>query len=182
MYLQIQAQFGQALAHFERASDMHKQLVETEPAITIASYIYLFKHNYYQGKYVQADQPIRKALRLVEQAPGSELLTKATCLEAIAYLSYQQGKYSQSEDYFLQTRLKLGLPPIEEREFRYEFNLMTVQRQLKAIGTFSYQTGVCGRGQYYEKYIGPAVATVLRGMSGPGMKEYPALRRALEKM
>jgi hypothetical protein len=86
------------------------------------------------------------------------------------------------QNYFLQTRIKLGLPPIEEREFRYEFNLMTVQRQLKATGTFSYQTGVCGRGEYYEKYIGPAVATVLRAMGGPGMKEYPALRRALEKI
>ncbi len=86
------------------------------------------------------------------------------------------------QNYFLRTRIKLGLPPIEEREFRYEFNLMTVQRQLKATGTFSYQTGVCGRGEYYEKYIGPAVATVLRAMRGPGMKEYSALRGALEKI
>jgi aminoglycoside/choline kinase family phosphotransferase len=89
---------------------------------------------------------------------------------------------AEYQNYFLQTRIKLGLPPIEEREFRYEFNLMTVQRQLKATGTFSYQTGVCGRGEYYEKYIGPAVATVLRAMRGPGMKEYPALRTALEKL
>ena len=79
MYLQIQAQFTQAFAHFERASDMHRLLVETEPLITIAAHIYLFRHYYYQGKYVQADQPIRKALRLVEQTPGSEALTKAIC-------------------------------------------------------------------------------------------------------
>ena len=102
MYLQIQAQFTEAFAHFEQASDMHKLLAETDPAITIASYIYLFKHNYYQGKYVQADQPIRKALRLVEQTPGSEALTKAICFESMAYLSYQQGKYSHAEDYFLE--------------------------------------------------------------------------------
>jgi hypothetical protein len=57
-----------------------------------------------------------------------------------------------------------------------------VQRQLKATGTFSYQTGVVGRGEYYAKYIGPAVATVLRAMSGPGMREYPALRMALESL
>jgi aminoglycoside/choline kinase family phosphotransferase len=84
------------------------------------------------------------------------------------------------QDYFLRARIASGLPPLEEREFHYEFNLMTVQRQLKATGTFSYQTGVCGRGEYYEKYIGPAVATVLRAMRGPGMKDYPALRMALE--
>ena len=82
--------------------------------------------------------------------------------------------------FFLSARAKLGLPEIEPEELRYEFHLMTVQRQLKAIGTFSYQTAVVGRGEFYEKYIGPSIATVLRAMAKPGMKEYPALRRALE--
>ena len=67
-------------------------------------------------------------------------------------------------------------------DLRYEFHLMTVQRQLKAIGTFSYQTGVAGRGEFYEKYIVPAIATVLRAMRAPGMREYPALRAALENL
>jgi aminoglycoside/choline kinase family phosphotransferase len=86
------------------------------------------------------------------------------------------------QDYFLRVRAELGLPAIPVAELRYEFNLMTVQRQLKATGTFSYQTGVVGRGEYYAKYIGPAVATVLRAMSGQGMREYPALRAALESL
>ncbi|NOT58993.1 MAG: phosphotransferase, partial [Acidobacteria bacterium] len=63
---------------------------------------------------------------------------------------------------FLRERAKLGLPKIDLVDLRYEFNLMTIQRLLKAIGTFSYQTGVAGRGEYYEKYINPAIATVLR--------------------
>jgi hypothetical protein len=88
----------------------------------------------------------------------------------------------EHQDYFLRARAELGLPEIDVSEFRYEFNLMTVQRQLKATGTFSYQTGVVGRGDVYEKYIGPAVATVLRAMSKPGMKDYPALRATLEKI
>jgi aminoglycoside/choline kinase family phosphotransferase len=88
---------------------------------------------------------------------------------------------SEYQDYFLRKRVELGLPEVAAEEFRHEFNLMTVQRQLKATGTFSYQTGVCGRGEYYEKYIGPAVATVLRAMGAPGMKDYPALRAALEE-
>jgi len=86
------------------------------------------------------------------------------------------------QDLFLQLRGKLGLPKIEVEDLRYEFNLMTVQRQLKATGTFSYQTAVVGRGVVYEQYIKPAVATVLRAMSKPGMKEYPALRAALENL
>lgn len=83
---------------------------------------------------------------------------------------------------FLRERNQLGLPPIAAEDLHYEFNLMTVQRQLKAIGTFSYQTGVAGRGEFYEKYIVPAIATVLRAMRAPGMREYPALRAALENL
>ena len=83
---------------------------------------------------------------------------------------------------FLRERAKLGLPKIDLVELRYEFNLMTIQRLLKAIGTFSYQTGVAGRGEYYEKYINPAIATVLRAMRTPKMREYPALRAALENL
>jgi aminoglycoside/choline kinase family phosphotransferase len=86
----------------------------------------------------------------------------------------------EQRNFFLRAAAKLGLPPVEPEEFEYEFHLMTVQRQLKAIGTFSYQTAVVGRGEFYEKYIEPSIATVLRAMAKPGMKEYPALRKALE--
>ncbi|MGH9848909.1 MAG: aminoglycoside phosphotransferase family protein [Blastocatellia bacterium] len=88
----------------------------------------------------------------------------------------------EHQDYFLRVRAEFGLTKIKVGEFRHEFHLMTVQRQLKAIGTFSYQTAVVGRGEFYEKYIAPSIATVLRAMSKPGMKEYPALRRALENL
>ncbi len=86
------------------------------------------------------------------------------------------------QNYFLQAREALGLPPLDREDFHYEFHLMTVQRQLKAVGTFSYQTGVMGRGEYYEKYIKSSVATVLRAMDKPGMKEYAALRSKLESL
>ena len=84
------------------------------------------------------------------------------------------------QDYFLESRSSIGLPSIPTAELRYEFSLMTIQRQLKAIGTFSYQTAVVGRGEVYEQYIAPAIATVLRAMSKPGIRPYPALRGALE--
>ncbi len=87
---------------------------------------------------------------------------------------------AEHQRFFLDARAKFGLPAIEPEELEYEFHLMTIQRQLKAIGTFSYQTAVVGRGEFYEKYIESSIATVLRAMSKPGMKEFPALRRALE--
>jgi N-acetylmuramate 1-kinase len=86
----------------------------------------------------------------------------------------------EKQRFFLKVGESLGLPRIAPQELEYEFHLMTVQRQLKAIGTFSYQTAVVGRGEFYEKYIEPSIATVLRTMAKPGMKEYPALRKALE--
>ncbi len=85
-------------------------------------------------------------------------------------------------DCFNEMRVKHGLPAIPKDELMYEFHLMTVQRQLKATGTFSYQTGVVGRAEVYEKYIRPAVATVLRAMNKPGLKAYPALRQKLESL
>jgi N-acetylmuramate 1-kinase len=86
------------------------------------------------------------------------------------------------QEYFLRAREEAGLPRIERNDLRYEFNLMTVQRQLKAIGTFSYQTAVIGRGEVYQEYIAPAVATVLRAIDKPGMRKYPALKTALEEL
>lgn len=83
------------------------------------------------------------------------------------------------QDDFLRMRERLGLPKIETNDFRYEFNLMTIQRQLKATGTFSYQTAVVGRGEVYAKYIESSAKTVLRAMNKSGMKEYSALRDAL---
>jgi len=86
------------------------------------------------------------------------------------------------QDYFLQARQAHGLPALDAEDFRREFHLMTVQRQLKATGTFSYQTAVMGRGEVYEKYIRSSVATVLRAMNQPGLQAYPALQAALERL
>jgi hypothetical protein len=85
-------------------------------------------------------------------------------------------------DFFHEMRVQHGLAAIPKDELLYEFHLMTVQRQLKATGTFSYQTAVVGRAEVYEKYIRPAVATVLRAMNKPGVKAYPALRQKLESL
>ncbi len=102
IYLQIQAQFTQAYALFERASDLRSLLNEAEPVATVAFLNHCFWHNYYLGQYAQAEPLIWKALRLLQQMPCTDQQSLAPCQEAIAYLCYQQGKYSQAEDYFLQ--------------------------------------------------------------------------------
>lgn len=102
IYLQIQAQFKQAYVLFDRASDLRKLLTGEEPEARNAFLSHRFWHYYYQGQYALAEQPIMKALRLLQQTPDSDQQSIAACLGAVAHLFYQQGKYSRAEDYFLQ--------------------------------------------------------------------------------
>jgi serine/threonine protein kinase/tetratricopeptide (TPR) repeat protein len=102
MYLQAQAQYAQANALFERASEMRALLAETSPATAVAELDHHFWDHYHQGQYCMAELPIMQALRLLERTPGTEQQLVAFCLGAAAHLFYQQGKYSQAEEYFLQ--------------------------------------------------------------------------------
>jgi len=81
--------------------------------------------------------------------------------------------------FFLDQRRKQGLPAIDPDDFVKEFRLMTIQRGLKAIGTFSYQTAVCGRGAFYEKHIQPTFLIVLQ--AAEWLERFPALRRIINE-
>lgn len=80
--------------------------------------------------------------------------------------------------FLLEERRARGLEAIDPDEFAREFRLMSVQRGLKAIGTFSYQTAVCGRGATYEHYINPTFKVVLQAIEW--LDRFPALRRAIK--
>jgi aminoglycoside/choline kinase family phosphotransferase len=80
--------------------------------------------------------------------------------------------------FFLDERRRHGLDSLDPDEFAYEFRLMTVQRNLKAIGTFSYQTAACGRGETYAGFIQPALQIVLQAAAW--LNRFPALRQAIE--
>ena len=79
--------------------------------------------------------------------------------------------------FFLDERRERGLAPLDPDEFAREFRLMTVQRGLKAIGTFSYQTAVCGRGLTYAQFIRPTFLIVQQAAEWLG--RFPALRREI---
>lgn len=76
--------------------------------------------------------------------------------------------------YFLEARRRQGLPALDPDDFCKEFRLMTIQRGLKAVGTFSYQTAVCGRGQLYERHIRPTLLIVLQ--AAEWLERFPVLR------
>jgi len=102
IYLQVQAQFTQASALFERASNIRTLVAEAGPAATATSLMYYFWHYYYQGQYTLAEPPLWKALGLLQKIVDTDQQSLAVCLGAVAHLSYQQGKYSRAEEYFLQ--------------------------------------------------------------------------------
>src|SRR5215211_6906751 len=81
--------------------------------------------------------------------------------------------------FFLEQRRLLGLGAIDPDDFALEFRLMTIQRGLKATGTFSYQTAVCGRGAVYQHYIQPTLEIVLQ--SAEWLERFPTLRRMLKE-
>ena len=81
--------------------------------------------------------------------------------------------------YLLEERRMRGLDALDPDEFAREFRLMAVQRGLKAIGTFSYQTAVCGRGEIYAQYINPTFRIVLQ--AAEWLDRFPALRRAIKQ-
>jgi aminoglycoside/choline kinase family phosphotransferase len=81
--------------------------------------------------------------------------------------------------FLLHAREELQLPPIDPDEFSKEFRLMTVQRCLKAVGTFSYQTGVRGRKEPYEQFIDPLLLIVCH--AAEWLDRFPVLQRMIKE-
>ena len=80
--------------------------------------------------------------------------------------------------YFLDLRVALGLPRIDEAEFAAEFRLQTLQRCLKAVGTFSYQSAVRGK-THFIPFIVPMFRIVLR--SAGNLRTFPTLCTILRR-
>jgi N-acetylmuramate 1-kinase len=79
--------------------------------------------------------------------------------------------------HFLEERRTRGLEPVDPDDFAYEFRLMAVQRCLKAVGTFSYQTAVLGRGETYAQFINPTLE-IVRQAAG-WLDRFPVLQALL---
>ena len=102
----------------------------------------------------------------------SFLLDRQPCLPSLAELrAYRL--------FLLEERRLLGLPAIDPDDFAHEFRLMTIQRGLKATGTFSYQTAVSGRAAVYEQFIQPTLQIVLQ--AADWLDRFPTLRRMLKE-
>jgi aminoglycoside/choline kinase family phosphotransferase len=81
--------------------------------------------------------------------------------------------------FLLEERRLLGLEALDPDEIAQEFRLMTIQRGLKATGTFSYQTAVCNRGNVYESFIQPTLSIVLQ--AADWLDKFPTLRKMIRE-
>ncbi len=86
---------------------------------------------------------------------------------------------AEKKSFFLNERERRGLKSIGAEDFDYEFDLMTVQRCLKAIGTFSYQSAARGK-THFVRYIEPMFAIVLEACRR--LQKFPNLQRIVQKV
>lgn len=80
--------------------------------------------------------------------------------------------------FFLTERENLGLKKIGFEEFLYEFRLQTVQRCLKAVGTFSFQSAKRGKTRFIQ-YVEPMLNIVLQ--AAEETNGFPNLQRIIKE-
>lgn len=100
----------------------------------------------------------------------SLLLDRVTTLPTPEWLA-------EKRRFFMDEREKLGLEKISETDFAAEFRLQTIQRCLKAIGTFSFQSATRGK-TYFIPFIKPMFEIVLR--AAENLNRFPNLRRIIK--
>lgn len=81
---------------------------------------------------------------------------------------------AEKRSLFLSAREANALRPIDAQAFAEEFRLQAIQRCLKAIGTFSFQSVNRGK-TYFVPFIEPMFRIVLRAIVNLG--RYPAIAR-----
>jgi aminoglycoside/choline kinase family phosphotransferase len=137
-------------------------------------------HRDYHAANLMIDK--KKRMRIVDHQDArmgpasydlvSFLLDRQPCLPSLAELRAHRL-------FFLEERRLQGLGAIDPDDFAQEFRLMTIQRGLKATGTFSCQTAVFGRAAAYERFIQPTLQIVLQ--AAEWLERFPTLRRMIKE-
>jgi aminoglycoside/choline kinase family phosphotransferase len=88
-----------------------------------------------------------------------------------------EGWLASKRALLLADRSSFGLPEIDDQRFAYEFDVQSVQRCLKAVGTFSFQSVNRGK-TYFIPFIKPMFRVVDRACDRLG--KYSQLRQILK--
>jgi aminoglycoside/choline kinase family phosphotransferase len=168
---------GETLPHGEMA-ELKAEL--NDIAAELSAVPRVLCHRDYHASNLMIDN--KKRIRIVDHQDArmgpasydlvSFLLDRQPCPPSLAELRAHRL-------FFLEERRLLGLGAIDPDEFALEFRLMTIQRGLKATGTFSCQTAVYGRGAVYQHFIEPTLQIVLQ--AAEWLERFPTLRRMLKE-
>jgi aminoglycoside/choline kinase family phosphotransferase len=85
---------------------------------------------------------------------------------------------AQKRRLLIEERIKLGLERLDEPDFTYEFRLQTIQRCLKAVGTFSFQSANRGK-THFIPFIKPMFEIVMRALQQ--LDKFPVIQTVVEK-
>jgi N-acetylmuramate 1-kinase len=171
--------FGSLLGETLKRSDEAELKVElNDLAAELAAVPRVLCHRDFHASNLLIDR--KKHLRVIDHQDArmgpasydlvSLLLDRQTCAPSLAELRHHRL-------YLLEERRLLGLSSLDPDEFAREFRLVTVQRGLKAVGTFSYQTAVAGRGETYEQLINPLLGIVVQ--ASEWLERFPVLVRMI---
>jgi aminoglycoside/choline kinase family phosphotransferase len=94
------------------------------------------------------------------------------------YTALEQDVAGEAVELFIEMKAKSSVPLTDVAEFRRELELMTVQRMLKAVGTYASQAAVANNTSYVA-YIKPAIERALRAMRS--LDRFEATRALLER-
>src|SRR5258708_21000612 len=83
---------------------------------------------------------------------------------------------AEKRKYFLGVRTTLGLPKLDEENFANEFRLQTIQRCLKAAGTFSFQSVNRGK-THFIPFIKPMFP--ISNPSAESLRRFPLIQKLL---
>lgn len=168
---------GETLRHAEVA-ELKAEL--NDIAAELSAVPRVLCHRDYHASNLMIDS--RKRIRIVDHQDArmgpasydlvSFLLDRQPCPPSLADLRAHRL-------FLLEKRRLLGLGPIDPDDFALEFRLMTIQRGLKATGTFSYQTAVSGRATVYQHFIEPTLQIVLQ--AAEWLERFPTLRRMIKE-
>ncbi len=92
------------------------------------------------------------------------------------YVDLREEIIKELYDFFITQKLTSGANQNWVEEIKQEFELMTVQRIVKAIGTYAYQTAVV-KNTVYEPYIPKAITTVVD--AAKRLERFPSLCNVL---
>ena len=148
-----------------------------ELATELESFATVLCHRDFHAANLMIDQSDR--MRIIDHqdarigSPAYDLVS--LLLDRITYLPSREW-LAEKRKYFLDVRQKLGLVRLDEEEFAYEFRLQTIQRCLKAAGTFSFQSANRGK-TYFVPFIKPMFGISRRGAESLG--RFPAIQEIL---